>query len=543
MSTRQTSPFLNSPESGDEPTSSLSLGPQRSPFNTTPLSLSLNAVGQHFLDMTLSSDGHAPTLSPIDDVPFVPTSSSKPIRPRRPSASQLDSPLNISRFHSCDDVRPGLSPPITPRFPSGSRLTTPRSMSSPLLPRRRSEPDQPVNATVTVTIPLKASETLGAINRDETFQDERPMTPLRAGAKALRLLGGLEDAAMIGKKGKVEKRRKEYGLIGWVVVSGRVDIRLDNLCADHVLVVCAVVCHRANSNDNESMFQMASLMGKSRRVTPGPIIEPAQIDRESVLQANEKVIGVLPMPRKVYPSALSRCPSPDTQSERSFDHYEGRQSSESLLDDVVVVGHHENRSSGEHDRDRYQVARTVNNVPRKRIASSDMAFLTSDPYARTRGPSPAVPTTNQPKRRPPPLALTLSNGKTTSMPDRIPQTRLAPDQIRQNDMISRPPARISSLPYTPFTRPRVAPAPPQVGRSSSDSMVRPLLDKDLPVDVSVASEPNEPIPIPQDPHRKGRSFFIEDESPTQGSFGMPLAKKITLKGMGESWKRAVANRI
>ena len=37
------------------------------------------------------------------------------------------------------------------------------------------------------------------------------MTPLRAGAKALRLLGGIEKVAggMGGKKGRGEKRRKE----------------------------------------------------------------------------------------------------------------------------------------------------------------------------------------------------------------------------------------------------------------------------------------------------------------------------------------------
>lgn len=300
---------------------------------------------------------------------------------------------------------------------------------------------------------------------------------------------------------------------------------------------------------------MYTLKGKSRKITPdsrthtepAPIkYDPAQHYHHPAFSMNnvnssETVVGVLPLPRKMDRSPLSRCPSPDTQSEGSFDHSEPRRSGEDLLDDVVIVGQDGHRSSGEHERDRYPVVRMVHSVPRKKIASSDMAFLTSDPYARTRGPSPA----SGQKRRPPPLALTLSNGKTTSMPDRVPQTqnRLAPEQIRQGETINRLPARISSLPYTPFSRPRAAPAPPQVGRSSSESIVRPLLTTDLPVDVSPTSDPNEPIPILDDPHRKGRSFFIEDESPTQGTFGMSLAKKITLKGMGESWKKAVANRV
>lgn len=68
-----------------------------------------------------------------------------------------------------------------------------------------------------MAIPTKASETLGTLDPNEEFMDERPMTPLRAGAKALRLLGGLEDATIGhggGKKGKSSARRKEYGLLG-----------------------------------------------------------------------------------------------------------------------------------------------------------------------------------------------------------------------------------------------------------------------------------------------------------------------------------------
>jgi len=306
---------------------------------------------------------------------------------------------------------------------------------------------------------------------------------------------------------------------------------------------------------------MYSLKGKNRKVAPAPTSSStfASPSARTSLDADEKVIGVLPLPRKFdSPLSRSRRPSPDTQSERSFDdHTQSRRSDEPLSDDVVIVGQDGHRSSGDHERSEYEVVRMVDlnvkSIPRKKIASSDMAFLASDPYARRRdrGPSPVAAQ----KRRPPPLALTLSNGKTTSMPDRIPQShqqrehqrqqqqvRLAPEHIRQNDLVHRLPARISSLPFTPFTRPRTAPAPPKIGRSSSDSIIRPLFDSDLPVDVSTTSEPNE-IVVVQDPHRKGRSFFIEDESPTQGTFGMSLAKKITLKGMGESWKKAVANRV
>jgi hypothetical protein len=310
---------------------------------------------------------------------------------------------------------------------------------------------------------------------------------------------------------------------------------------------------------------MYSLKSKTRKVAPAaaPSSTFASSSARPSLDADEKVIGVLPLPRKFdSPLSHSRCPSPDTQSERSFDdHTQSRRSDESLSDDVVIVGQDGHRSSGDHDHERseYQVRMgmvdlNVKSIPRKRIASSDMAFLASDPYSRRRdrGASPVAAQ----KRRPPPLALTLSNGKTTSMPDRIPQSnqqgehqrqqqqqvRLAPEHIRQNDLVHRLPARISSLPFTPFTRPRTAPAPPKIGRSSSESISRPLFDNDLPVDVSTTSEPNE-IVVVQDPHRKGRSFFIEDESPTQGTFGMSLVKKITLKGMGESWKKAVANRV
>jgi hypothetical protein len=319
------------------------------------------------------------------------------------------------------------------------------------------------------------------------------------------------------------------------------------------------------TNDNQNKFPMYSLKGKNRKVTPAPVSSStlASPSARPSLDADEKVIGVLPLPRKFdSPLSRSRCPSPDTQSERSFeDQTHARRSDECLLDDVVIVGQDGHRSSGDHDHERseYEVKMgmvdlNVKSIPRKKIASSDMAFLASDPYARRRDRGPS-PVTAQ-KRRPPPLALTLSNGKTTSMPDRIPQShqqrehqrqqqqqvRLAPEHIRQNDLVHRLPARISSLPFTPFTRPRTAPAPPKIGRSSSESITRPLFDNDLPVDVSTTSEPNE-IVVVQDPHRKGRSFFIEDESPTQGTFGMSLAKKITLKGMGESWKKAVANRV
>ena len=292
------------------------------------------------------------------------------------------------------------------------------------------------------------------------------------------------------------------------------------------------------------MFQSYSLKGKSRR--PGSEntshSENRQLeDREPVSvskSSDEKVVGVLPLPRVFHQrSSLSRCPSPDTQSERSFDNSEGRRSGESMFDDnVIIVGQDTNgRSSGELER----LGVMSKSQARKQISSSDMAFLSMDPYACTRGP-----VVTQQKRRPPPLALTISNGKTTSMPDRIPQARLAPNAIRQSEHVERPPPqRISSLPFTPFARPRVAPAPPQMGRCSSESMVRPRLGVDLPVDVSLASEPNEEVVIVEDPHRKGRSFFIEDESPVHGTFGMSLAKKITLKGMGESWKKAVANRI
>jgi len=297
--------------------------------------------------------------------------------------------------------------------------------------------------------------------------------------------------------------------------------------------------------DLDDMFQSYSLKGKLGRLdNNNNRSETRQLeDRQPSLSSkspDEKVVGVLPLPRLFHQrSPLSRCPSPDTQSERSFDNSEGRRSRDSMFadDDVMIVGQDvSGRSSGEMER----LGVMSKSQARKQISSSGMAFLRMDPYACTRGPVIA----QQHKRRPPPLALTISNGKTHSMPDRIPQARLAPNAIRQAEHIERPPPqRISSLPFTPFARPRVAPAPPQMGRSSSESMARPRFGVDLPVDVSLTSEPNEEVVIVEDPHRKGRSFFIEDESPVHGTFGMSLAKKITLKGMGESWKKAVANRI
>jgi hypothetical protein len=291
------------------------------------------------------------------------------------------------------------------------------------------------------------------------------------------------------------------------------------------------------------MFQSYSLKGKIGRIESNNDRSGTRQmeDRQPLLVSkspDEKVVGVLPLPRLFHqPSPLSRCPSPDTQSERSFDNSEGRRSGDSMFDDDVIIVRQDvnGRSSGEMER----LGVMSKSQTRKQISSSDLAFLSMDPYACTRGP-----VMDQQKRRPPPLALTISNGKTHSMPDRIPQARLAPNAIRQNDHVERPPPqRISSLPFTPFARPRVAPAPPQMGRCSSESMVRPRLGADLPVDVSLTSEPNEEVVVVADPHRKGRSFFIEDESPVHGTFGMSLAKKITLKGMGESWKKAVANRI
>ena len=183
-----------------------------SPINCTPLSFSLNAVGQHFLDLTLSSDGHAgPGPSPAPTIStFVSSPHDRLTRPIRPSyQDDALSSAEMIRSRSFDDdgVRPGLSP-ITPAIGSSTRLHTPRSISSPLLSRRDSELDPP---TVDLIIPSKASETLGAFSRHEGWQDDRPMTPSRAGAKALRLLGGIEEVAggMGGKKGRGEKRRKE----------------------------------------------------------------------------------------------------------------------------------------------------------------------------------------------------------------------------------------------------------------------------------------------------------------------------------------------
>ena len=223
--------------------------------------------------MTLSSAGHSrldtPPTEKDKDQSFVPTSSVKPLRPHRPSFHQTStstsSPLDFRSYshafdYGNDDVRPGLSPPITP-FATGnesasSRMMTPRSMSSPLLPPRRgSDFDATTTTTTTTTstgtnnstkpalissrtpnlnpnalpipinIPTKASETLGALTLDETYLDERPMTPLRAGAKALALLGGLEElnlnatiggiGGIAGKKGFMGNRgRKEYSLVG-----------------------------------------------------------------------------------------------------------------------------------------------------------------------------------------------------------------------------------------------------------------------------------------------------------------------------------------
>ena len=179
-----------------------------SPINPTPLSFSLNAVGQHFLDMTFSSDGHAaPGPSPAPTIStFVSGSNDKAFRPRCTSYDDHGISGEMIRSRSFDDdIRPGLSP-ITPCLESSTRIHTPRSISSPLLSRRHSDLD----SSIDLTIPSKASETLGAFSKHEGWQDDRPMTPLRAGAKALRLLGGIEEVAgMGGKKGRGERRRKE----------------------------------------------------------------------------------------------------------------------------------------------------------------------------------------------------------------------------------------------------------------------------------------------------------------------------------------------
>jgi hypothetical protein len=204
------------------------LAPAPSPFNATPLSLSLAEVGQNFLDMEISVDGHGEEeLDLLDDMPVLIASSphvplvvkrSKPaplnLKPRRPVVvASNDTRLGMGRIHSVDDVRPGLSPPTTPMLSPRSRLFAAnaigRSFSSPLVKRLSIASLENDKDDYDYTIPSKASETLGAHTISEDFMDDRPMTPLRAGAKALRLLGGLEDAAA-AKKGKgLEKRKKD----------------------------------------------------------------------------------------------------------------------------------------------------------------------------------------------------------------------------------------------------------------------------------------------------------------------------------------------
>jgi hypothetical protein len=266
---------------------------------------------------------------------------------------------------------------------------------------------------------------------------------------------------------------------------------------------------------------------------------------------DEKVVGVLPLPRIMSHLPASRCSSLESRSQGSISSQEDRLGGNDLTDDVYIVGQVGARSSGESERPEVArllgaskpLIRRIETAPslvnsRQNYNSSDMRFLAVDPYAQTRGPREEH---SRPKRRPPPLALTISNGKTKDMPALRPRASISV-KILGGVSISAP----NDLPYTPFARPRVAPSPPHVGRSSSDSIIRPAISHlmtDLPRDVSINSEPNEPFIVLEDPHRKGKSFFIEDESPTQGTFGAVLAKKITLKNMSGGWRKAVGNKI
>lgn len=331
---------------------------------------------------------------------------------------------------------------------------------------------------------------------------------------------------------------------------------------------------------------------------------------------NERIIGVLPRPQLFDSSHTSdRCSSPDTQSEKSFDEGRSSQDDDATPDNVIIVSQTSSTPLGvpshlvAEGSESFSLSRMMGRlspyrssnsnhtkppvatkIARKKISSADMAFLATDPYALTRGPpreqrgSPSKP----PRHRPPPLALSNSNGRTTSG---SPSTNAAKSHYQTRQHVLAAPTmeeaaaelamaratRVSTTttpcPYTPFTRPRAAPAPP-----AAPSCLLPALpittttttaasaarahhhhhhsrhetNPTVPNEVSPSSEPNDEIIIitsPHDshdnPHAKGRSFFIEDdddESPTDATtFGSTLAKKITLRG--GQWRKAVAHRI
>lgn len=273
----------------------------------------------------------------------------------------------------------------------------------------------------------------------------------------------------------------------------------------------------------------------------------------------EKVIGVLPLPRVMSMAQSSRCPSPDTQSERSFDASEGRRSDEYSEDDIHVVG--EDRRGLSEDEEMYGMSDflSVLRVPGKagrtdgsqrhrvkRTPSAELAFLGTDPYARTRGP----PRDRTHRPRPPPLALAKSNGRTKTFVSNRQQNLAFLDEGESVDQVTEKISRMSLLPHTPFTRPRPAPKPP-AHRSVSDTAVanavaRPRFDRiatDVPTDVAGPHDLLSPIVLVDDPFAKGKSFFVPDDSPTEGTFRSSVGRKVNLRMMGENLKKGLGSRM
>lgn len=183
---------------------------------------------------TQSNDDALSHLTPEDRI----KPASSPSSAGEPIIVDLGRPLLLS------EPRPGLSPPQTPSSTSSSPARGPNTPSSinttPDVPLIKITPTQLPNDVTTrgrggthhkasphqvahqqrtavltkPAIPSKASFTLGTTDACDTFEDDRPMTPTRAGSKALKILGAeamMKGGAVNNKGNKEKASRKTNG--------------------------------------------------------------------------------------------------------------------------------------------------------------------------------------------------------------------------------------------------------------------------------------------------------------------------------------------
>lgn len=197
------------------------------------------------MNMTLNAEGSDDSDNEDgEEIPFVLLSGNKIVQPRQsmqsdcleepetpvrrqstPSVLPCPSPPFIKeRNHSFDETRSGNTGQVVPHV-----SMMPRSVSTPIMPHlcqptrqqpslgdppSRPPPMEAVRVDEDVIIPSKASSTLGASQMSESYLDDRPMSPLRAGAKALKLLGGLEDSAIMKNKARSSSAHEKKRLPG-----------------------------------------------------------------------------------------------------------------------------------------------------------------------------------------------------------------------------------------------------------------------------------------------------------------------------------------